>query len=311
MMPAPQSSPHPRQFPDTVAVEVKSLVTVQEFDHYIRPGGKPLVIEGWTGNWRARSAWDFDFFKDRYGGDTLTIPYSAGETEDVLEVSMSEYIDYILDRDPCGRLRQLQDRLRAAIPFYCLSYKPFSAHPELWDDFTMPPFAANWLPFFNEAFTRSHFPQEQGWILISRKGAEAPAHQDSSHTITWLAQLRGSKACYLFSPDDSEALYWGKIDPTRASLDKFPGLKNAKLHYCVLRAGQMLFLPPDWWHHVVALENSITVSCNLVNHLNLGYYLRSAYGARLPEVLALLPPAGARAGGATPAGTQYPGVDPG
>jgi len=180
----------------------------------------------------------------------------------------------------------LQRRLRLCEPFYCMSYKPFAEHPELRDDFHVPPFVADWWPLLSDSFTHAHFPHVQGWVLISPKGAVSRIHQDYNHTITWLAQIRGAKACYLFAPEDSEAVYHGAIDPVRPDPAVHPLLGEATCQHCVLNPGDMLFLPPDWWHHVVTLENSVTVSYNFVNHTNFGLYIRRALGPRLPDFLA-------------------------
>ncbi len=51
----------------------------------------------------------------------------------------------------------------------------------------------------------------------------------------------------------------------------------------------MLFLPPNWWHCVITLEKSITLSYNIVNHINLGDYLRGLFGHELPGRLSRFP----------------------
>jgi Cupin-like domain len=273
----------------SATVETRTLVSVQEFEGYVRPGGKPIVIQGWMNNWKALSVWDFLFFKERYGEDRLRLRYMADGRTSILDVAMADYIDYIISDDQNLPLRELQRKLRLSEPFYCLSYKPFAEHPELRDDFRIPPFVADWWPLLSDSFTRTHFPHVQGWVLISPKGAVSRIHTDSHHTITWLAQIRGTKACYLFAPEDSESVYHGAIDPVRPDPTKYPLLREATCHYCVLNPGDMLFFPPDWWHHVVTLENSVTISCNFVNHTNFGLYIRRAFGPRLADFLVSVP----------------------
>jgi hypothetical protein len=278
----------------SATIEIRDFLTVEEFEAYVRPGGKPVVIRGWMNNWKALAAWDFRFFRERYGEDRLRLPCIDDGRSSLVDVAMADYIDYIVCDDENLPLRQLQRRLGVSEPFYCISYKPFADHPELRDDFRVPPFVADWWPLLGDSFTQAHFPHAQGWVLISPRRAVSKIHTDSHHTITWLAQLRGSKACYLFAPEDSEAVYHGAIDPARPDLAKHPLLREATCHQCVLNPGDMLFFPPDWWHHVVTLDNSVTISFNFVNHTNFGLYIRRAYGPRLPDFLASLP---ARPGG--------------
>lgn len=273
----------------TVPVEVKELVTVSQFESYMRPPGRPLIVRGWMHNWRSLSEWDFEFFKTNYGGDSMLLTDITGEREVEFNVTLSDYVDYILNPTAPSALKELETSRNRTQPFYCISYRPFKAHPELMEHVNVPPFVADWLPFFDDSFRQTHYPQDQGWLYLGGRNAAAKLHQDLHHTFTCLAQIRGRKACYLFSPEDSEAVYYGDIDPANPDLDKFPRLREATAHVCEINPGEILFLPQDWWHHIIALDNVITVSFNFVNHINLGHYLRKVYGGRLPDVLATLP----------------------
>jgi hypothetical protein len=278
----------------TVPVEVKSLVTVRELERYVRIGGSPLLIRGWMANWRALSTWDLDFFRRRYGEDRIEI--AGGDGHAPIETTIAEYVDYILDRGSGDRLKDIERRIDRGSPLYCLAYKPFRDHPELWDDINLPPFLADWWPHFDPAFRAAHFPKDQGWVFLSAPHATAALHQDSHHTITWLAQVRGRKRYHLFAPEDAEQVYFGAVDPLQPDWSRHPRLREVTGYSCVLSPGEMLFLPPDWWHHAVALDDSITVSCNFVNHTNFGDYLLAAFGAGLTDYLALLPPVPSRPG---------------
>jgi hypothetical protein len=271
----------------TLPVEAKSLVTVREFERYVRFGGAPLLVRGWMADWRALSSWDFEFFGTRYGADRIAITDGGGRV--VAEVTIAEYAEYIRDTSAETRLKSLERDLGRTRPLYCLSYKPFGAHPELWEDCSLPPFVADWWPYFDPSFRAAHFPETQGWVFLGAKGSAASLHQDSHHTITWLAQVRGRKEFHLYAPEDAEGVYFGAVDPTAPDWSKYPRYREVTGRHCVLSAGEMLFLPPDWWHHAHALDDCVTVSCNFVNHTNFGEYLVAAFGARLPEVLAKLP----------------------
>jgi hypothetical protein len=204
-----------------------------------------------------------------------------------LDVSLREYVDYIVD-DQSPAARRIAAASACPRPFYCYSYKPFQQHPELLEDFTLPPFVIDWFSLLDPSFAAGLFPGRQGWILLGKRGVVSQLHQDACHTLTWLAQIRGRKRCYLFAPDDGPRLASGAFDPATPDRDRYPLARAATLYEAVLEPGAMLFLPPDWWHHVVAEEDSITVSYNLVNHVNFGLYLRRALGRDLPALLAAL-----------------------
>ena len=41
---------------------------------------------------------------------------------------------------------------------------------------------------------------------------------------------------------------------------KFPDYNAVMFQECILKAGEMLYLPPKHWHYVRSLENSLSLS---------------------------------------------------
>jgi hypothetical protein len=90
-------------------------------------------------------------------------------------------------------------------------------------------------------------------------------------------QLVGSKE-YIFYPPDQGPYLYPKAgfeahkssigDLEQPDLDRFPLFAHAVPSRCVLRAGEMLFVPAGWWHTARILEPSITVSANTLNATN-------------------------------------------
>ncbi|PSN42183.1 Lysine-specific demethylase 8 [Blattella germanica] len=96
-----------------------------------------------------------------------------------------------------------------------------------------------------------------------------------NNTVGYLAQhplfeqVIGEKRILLYSPDDSENLYphegsmlnnTAQVNPEYPDFSKFPKFKVAKAWECHLQPGQMLYIPPKWWHHVRSLSRSFSVS---------------------------------------------------
>ena len=77
----------------------------------------------------------------------------------------------------------------------------------------------------------------------------------------------------MFSPEDSNCLYHGQVDPEQPDFQTFPLLEQATAYECEIGPGDMLFIPSNWWHHVRTIEKSITVSHNFFNDTNINEHL--------------------------------------
>jgi Cupin-like domain len=124
-------------------------------------------------------------------------------------------------------------------------------------------------------------------LMIGTRGAQVGLHYDFLRSHAYLAQVIGTKRCLLFSPEDSAALYKGDVNPDAPDFDKFPLLRTATAHECTLEPGDLLFIPSRWWHHVVALDKSITVNYNFFNRANFSGYLTHLF-RDLPTLVAAL-----------------------
>ncbi|GEM_PF-5724188 len=69
-------------------------------------------------------------------------------------------------------------------------------------------------------------------------------HQDVFSTHTWLAELRGEKTWRLCAPDG--------LDPeTGNGVDAFgDAALGCDVYETILYPGDVIYLPPDWWHQV-------------------------------------------------------------
>eukprot|EP00656_Telonema_subtile_P053413 TRINITY_DN7741_c0_g1_i1.p1 TRINITY_DN7741_c0_g1~~TRINITY_DN7741_c0_g1_i1.p1 ORF type:complete len:310 (-),score=48.78 TRINITY_DN7741_c0_g1_i1:204-1133(-) len=112
------------------------------------------------------------------------------------------------------------------------------------------------------------FKESNCGVWVSSPGCVTPLHYDLCHGF--LAQIRGSKRVLLFAPTDLRSLYpnaaegpnpntsqvdvarWLAGDEQQRSL--FPKVANADPYEHVLRAGECLYIPPFWWHHVSTLQ---------------------------------------------------------
>jgi len=156
-------------------------------------------------------------------------------------------------------------------------------------------FGANWVG--GPAFDRLGGPE----LFIGRQGTRfAGIHQDHGGVHVGFYQLSGEKRFIVFPPGDGRWLYryrgaefpyqrrnsrvrWFAPD----AYDRWPLLHNANPRSIVLRAGEALLLPANWWHATESLTDGITWNTRIINHSNvLGSAVQHLLG--IPRGLALL-----------------------
>jgi [protein]-arginine 3-hydroxylase / protease len=96
----------------------------------------------------------------------------------------------------------------------------------------------------------------------------SPAHTDPYHNL--LTQVVGEKYIRLYAPKYSANLYphvgskllanSSQVDVEHPDHARFPEFDAAVPQECVLRAGEMLYIPPKYWHYVRSLSTSISLS---------------------------------------------------
>ncbi|CAD0198121.1 unnamed protein product [Chrysodeixis includens] len=208
----------------------------------------PVVLNNCINHWPALQKWkDQNYFIKLAGPRTVSIEIGSKYTDSDWTqklITIEEFIkQYIYQTNgPTGYLAQ---------------YQLFSQIPELKNDITEPEYCC---------FADSNEPVDvMAWY--GPKGTVSPLHHDPKRNL--LTQVVGEKQLFLFAPTDTENLYphehellnnTAQVDPRRPDLNKYPNYKNAKPYYCILKPGQMLYIPPKWWHFVESLSISFSVS---------------------------------------------------
>lgn len=233
---------------DAHPIEVIDCPSMEHFYKNYIVAEKPVILKNCINHWPALTKWqDQNYFIKLAGPRTVSIEIGRDYTEPEWTqklMTIEEFIkDFIFQTDgPTGYLAQ---------------YQLFEQIPELREDIIEPEYCC---------FADNDKPVDvMAWY--GPKGTISPLHHDPKKNL--LTQVVGQKRIFLFSPKDSEYLYphehvllhnTSRIDPQQPDLQKYPKYKDAKVHYCVLKAGQMLYIPPKWWHHVESLSISFSVS---------------------------------------------------
>lgn len=209
---------------------------------------KPVVLDNCINHWPALVKWRDKDYLLRFAR-FRTVPIELGS-----KYTDSEWTQKLMT---LGEFMEQHVYSSSETTGYLAQCQLFDQIPELKADIAEPEYCC---------FTESDEPVNiNAWY--GPKGTVSPLHHDPKRNL--LAQVVGEKLIFLFSPSDSEYLYpheeellnnTARVDPREPDLEKYPNYKEAKVYYCVLRPGQMLFIPPKWWHFVESLSVSFSVS---------------------------------------------------
>jgi hypothetical protein len=269
-----------------IQIERKSKVSPADIAREHLGGvGKPVIITDATENWPARSKWTFEFLKRAYGSDLATAWLGLGGGPAKV-TTLSAYLKYL--DTPSAELPGIwmgKDGHRPPqpvpgqtdSPFYLYGWNAFRKHPELYHDIAPAPYfvldlVSTLSPAIRDALELTS-KKEYTAIYIGPEGSLSSLHRDYWSTHAYLAQIRGRKRAILFSPEDSDFLYGGQVDPEQPDFERFPLFDSATAYECIIEPGDTLLIPANWLHHVKGLEKSITVSHNFFNDSNFTQYM--------------------------------------
>jgi lysine-specific demethylase 8 len=233
--------------------------TVERFRREFLMGNEPVVVTGVATQWRCMTLWTNNYMRSKAGESRVNISVSGNgyfhldpskrgalpSVEDTTfeEMTFGMFLDYLENAELHQRRRYLQQiEIRGNLP-------------ALAKDLERPQYI-----LYGELRAIN--------LWLGPPGNTSPLHFDRANNF--LVQLRGQKRVVLFSPSDSDKLYpypeasgyphMSRVNPDAPDLLEFPQLRNAQPFYCVLSQGEMLFIPTAWWHHVLSLDETMSVN---------------------------------------------------
>lgn len=207
------------------------------------------VFRGMAKTWPARK-WTLAYFAKNYGNEpcNLLTDYGLADFAHRAEYRQSS-------------LRKVAGEIRAGRKIY-LRFSPLiEEKPELKAALDI-----RWL----HSFRRWDSLSEAFHLFIGSKGTYTRLHAEME--ISVFMQLQGRKRWRLFPPGDYAKLYpcfMGRthfvteFDAWRSSA-QFPRVAGAEMTEVILEPGDVLYVPPFWWHYAENLDDGIGVAyrCN-------------------------------------------------
>jgi hypothetical protein len=228
------------------AVEVIGGDVLPKVCRWIRINRKPIVIMGAMYRWAALSKWTDDYLEKAIGAErevfasvssTCEIHKDRAREVRVESMTFAHFLERISGRKPSGERYYLT---QVCIP---------ECFPDLLADLEIP------LPIRRRCLSIN--------LWFGGEGSITPLHFDAGDGF--ICQIKGSKEVVLYSVDEFPASFPNPLGGLGPSRDSPRGVVSSSLREahpfeCVLRAGEMLYIPAGWWHRVRNLEVSMSVN---------------------------------------------------
>lgn len=231
-------------------VEVRDGVSGTEFLEEYYSANLPVVLTDLTQDWPAVERWTPDYLASVIGAEPVEVmigreedaEFEINSARHLSTMPFDEYVRYVSGSEWSN------DR-------YLVANNHFLERPAaapLWSDFCVDQ------RYFNPA-------RASGTVFLwfGPGGTITPLHHDVVNVM--LVQVYGRKLVRLISPLETHCVYndvgvFSKVDMTAPDQDAFPRFTQVRPFHVLLEPGQALFIPVGWWHHVTALDTSMSLS---------------------------------------------------
>ena len=231
-------------------VERRSGLSRDEFRDRYYAANRPVIMQNLMTGWRATTAWTPDYLKSVAGdlmvevmtGRDADPKYEMNGRQHRTELRFGDYIDMVYSGKVTNDYAMVANNgfLQRA-----------EAQP-LLKDFTAFP------QYLNPASAG-----RQSFLWFGPAGTVTPLHHDTSNIL--LAQVAGRKRYRIIPASQWQYVYNGNgvfsdVDCERPDLSRYPKFRHATVIDVVVEPGEVLFMPVGWWHHVRAVDVSMTVA---------------------------------------------------
>ncbi|TNE68490.1 MAG: cupin-like domain-containing protein [Bacteroidetes bacterium] len=221
----------------SLPIDRVSGITREAFQkNYMRPQ-RPVIIRHFFGpDAPIYSKWTFEYFKRELGHIQVGVYDVEGKTrqddrsykQPEAYMNFGDYLDLIQQGATTKRL---------------FLFNIFKHKKELRQDFHFPNLA-------DKVFHRLPL------AFFGGPGAITRIHQDMDMSNVFLTEVVGRKRVVLFDPKYSALLYrypfgvHSSIDVNHPDYKRYPALQKVKGYEFFLEAGDTVFMPSGWWHHI-------------------------------------------------------------
>ena len=206
---------------------------------------RPVRLTGMVDHWPALRLWSLDYFEQKLGDAPVEL---QGERESAADYELYKFRHrrMLPMRDVVAAIRRFDSTNEFYVTAFNDTTNKHSLAP-LWDD-------------LGEIAILAPTGGRDGFFWMGPKGTVTPLHHDLTNNL--LVQLVGRKRVRLVPPWELPRVRNTVHCFSELGLDDLDSGRGdvpASLE-CVIGPGEALFLPVGWWHHVEALDVSVSMS---------------------------------------------------
>uniref|UniRef100_A0A9J7Z7J6 Bifunctional peptidase and (3S)-lysyl hydroxylase JMJD7 n=1 Tax=Cyprinus carpio carpio TaxID=630221 RepID=A0A9J7Z7J6_CYPCA len=254
------------------------LSPLQFYRDWIGPN-KPCVIRNAFSDWPALSKWNPTYLREKVGSKVISVAVTPNGYADAVngdrfvmpeerQMTFSSLLDIVEGKVKCSGVFYVQKQ--------CSNLT--EELPELTGD------VQTHIPWMSEALGKQ--PDAVNFWL-GEESAVTSMHKD--HYENLYCVISGQKDFILLPPtdrpftpyelyqpatyrqkedgnfeivdeEDTTKVPWIPLDPLNPDFDRYPSYRLAKPLLCTVKAGEMLYLPSLWFHHVRQSHGCIAVN---------------------------------------------------
>ncbi|OWF43314.1 JmjC domain-containing protein 7 [Mizuhopecten yessoensis] len=247
------------------------------YRQYVAPN-KPVVVEGAIRHWSALQQWDESYFRKKIGDVKVSVTvtpngYADAVTDgkfvmpDERKMSMSEFLDK-LERPDDHRVFYIQKQNSNLTEEFSSIISDVDTHID-WgtEAFGQPPDAVNFWMGDGRAVTsmhRDHYENlycvVRGWKKFILIPPTELAHVPYELYQSAYYREKDKGGFEIVDDEATGKVPWVAIDPLSPDLDRYPQYRHTRPLEVTVHAGQTLYLPSLWFHHVSQSHDCIAVN---------------------------------------------------
>lgn len=227
----------------------RSNLSSEEFLEQYYAANRPVVLTDCLKKWKAMELWTPDYLKERFGYLNVAVQanrqsdkhYEVNKNSHRRSIALSEFVDMVKSAGETN-------------DFYLTANDSEKGNRPLLD--ALQPDMQPTLPYLD-----GNAQNSTGFLWFGPAGTITPLHHDLTNNL--MVQVVGSKRVKLINAIQQPRLAnylhcYSEIDLNNIDYERFPDFKNVNIIDVTLKAGETLFIPIGWWHHVTGLEVSMT-----------------------------------------------------